>query len=220
MEIAQIIAEFMRAGGGTGTVFMAVISLVWAIGLGYAAEKIFGLKKLDIDGPSLMNELQKYILSGDLQGAIKACSGSSSALARVLKNGLKRANQNLEQMQNAIDATTLEVIPKIEARLNYLSLVANVSTLLGLLGTIFGLIESFRAVAAAEDPAQKAQLLSDGISVAMNTTALGLLSAISVLVLHTVLTGKAAKIIANIDEYSVKLMDLIGTRNIDNQTKE
>src|SRR5690606_4535888 len=100
----------------------------------------------DVDGPSFMNELQRYILSNDIQGAIRVCSGSLAALPKVLKSGLKRANQNPAQVQNAIDATALEVIPKVELRLNYLSVIANLSTLLGLLGTIQGLIQSFAAV--------------------------------------------------------------------------
>lgn len=204
-------ATFMKAGGS----FMWVIFFAWSIGVAIAIERYFGLFRLDIDGPSLMNEIQKYILSGDIQGAIKVCSGSSSALARVLKSAMKRANQPMEQIQNAVDATSLEVIPKIEIRLNYLQLIANISTLVGLLGTIFGLIQSFQAVAAAEDPAQKAQLLSDGISTAMNTTALGLISAITIMVVHTMLSSKSEKIIGNIDEFSVKLMDMLGTKKAD-----
>ena len=115
-------------------------------------------------------------------------------------------------MQNAIDATALEVIPKVESRLNYLSLIANVSTLFGLLGTIQGLITSFAAVAAA-DPSQKAEMLANGIAKAMNTTFLGLLSAITIMILHSFLVAKAESIINGIDEYSVKLMDLLGTKS-------
>jgi biopolymer transport protein ExbB len=215
MDLVQEISTFLRAGGGIGTFFMAVILFAWAIGLAIAFEKIFSLSKMYVDGPSLMNEIQKYILTGDLQGAIKVCSGSPAVLAKVLKNALKRANQSMEQIQNAVDATALEVVPKVEKRLSYLQLVANISTLIGLLGTIFGLIESFQAVAAAEDPAQKAQLLSDGISTAMNTTAFGLMSAISIMVIHTVLTNKSEQIIGSVDEFSVKLMDMLHTKKID-----
>jgi biopolymer transport protein ExbB/TolQ len=138
-----------------------------------------------------------------------------AALPKVLKSGLKRSEQNAEQIQNAIDATALEVIPKVENRLNWLGLIANVSTLFGLLGTIQGLIQSFGAVAAA-DPAQKAELLALGISKAMNTTALGLFSAITIMMIHTFLLNKSEKIINEIDEFSVKLIDMLGTK----RTKE
>lgn len=202
------LAAFIQNGG----IFMWVIVFIWAVGLAIAFERFIKLSfKLDVDGPSFMNELQRYILSNDIQGAIRVCSGSMAALPRVLKSGLKRSSSSSEQIQNAIDATALEVIPKIELRLNYLQLIANISTLFGLLGTIQGLIQSFSAVAAA-DPAQKAELLATGISVAMNTTFLGLLAAISIMMLHTFLQSKSDKIINEIDEFSVKLMDMLGTK--------
>lgn len=208
LPIINKLAAFVQEGGS----FMWVIFLVWAVGLGISLERFFALIGMNIDGASFMNELHRYILGNDIQGAINICSSKSKAvLPKVLSSGLKRANQSAEQIQNAIDATSLEVIPKIEKRLNYIQLVANISTLFGLLGTIQGLIESFSAVASA-DPAQKAELLALGISKAMNTTFLGLLAAITVMILHTYLASKADQIVSTLDEYSVKLMDLIGTR--------
>ena len=206
--VAQV-AAFLQAGG----VFMYIIIIVWGFGLAIALERFKKLSKgFDVDGPSFMNEIQRYVLSNDIQGAIRVCSGSNSALPKVLKNGLKRANQGTEQIQNALDASALEVVPKVELRLNYLQLIANISTLFGLLGTIQGLMKSFSAVADV-DPAQKAQILAEGISTAMNTTFLGLLAAITIMVLHAFLTAKADKIINEIDEFSVKLLDLLGTKD-------
>jgi biopolymer transport protein ExbB/TolQ len=208
ISVINEIASFLQGGG----IFMGVILAGWAIGIAIAIERYRKLSRgYDVDGPSFMNEIQRYVLSNDIQGAIRVCSGSTAALPKVLKNGLKRANQGTEQIQNALDATALEVVPKIEVRLNYLQLIANVSTLFGLLGTIQGLIQSFSAVASA-DPAQKAELLALGISKAMNTTALGLLAAISIMIIHSILTTKADKIINEIDEFSVKLLDLLGTK--------
>lgn len=208
-NLVMQIAAFLQAGG----FFMYVIIFVWGIGLIIALERFKKLSKnLDVDGPSFMNEIQRYILSNDIQGAIRVCSGSSSALPKVLKNGLKRANQGTEQIQNALDATALEVVPKVELRLNYLQLIANISTLFGLLGTIQGLMQSFTAVANV-DPAQKAQILAEGISTAMNTTFMGLSAAITIMILHAFLSSKADKIINEIDEFSVKLLDLLGTKD-------
>ena len=207
-SMVNSIADFIQSGG----VFMWVIIVVWALGLAIGLERFMKLSyRFDVDGPSFMNELQRYILSNDIQGAIRSCSGSLAALPKVLKSGLKRANQSEVQIQNAIDATALEVIPKVELRLNYLQMIANISTLFGLLGTIQGLIQSFTAVGQA-DPAQKAELLALGISKAMNTTFLGLLAAISIIVIHTWLTAKSSKIVNEIDEFSVKLLDLLGTK--------
>ena len=217
-QVVEQASGFMAAIGGlaefiqTGGIFMWVIVFIWAFGIAISIERFSKLFfKWDVDGSSFMNELQRYILSNDIQGAIRVCSGSVAALPRVLKSGLKRSTQQPEQIQNAIDATALEVIPKIEIRLNYLQMVANVSTLFGLLGTIQGLIQSFGAVAAA-DPAQKAELLAQGISTAMYTTFIGLLAAISIMMLHTFLSSKSEKIINEIDEFSVKLLDILGTK--------
>lgn len=209
-QIINSFAIFMQKGG----VFMWVILFIWAVGVAIVLERYTKLyHRFDVDGPSFMNELQRYILSNDIQGAIRVCSGSHAVLPRVLKSGLKRATQEPDQIQNAIDATALEVIPKVELRLNFLSLIANISTLIGLLGTIQGLIGSFSAVAAS-DPTQKAELLANGIATAMNTTALGLFSAITIMIMHSFLSSRSEKIIGQIDEYSVKLLDLLGTKKI------
>jgi biopolymer transport protein ExbB len=208
VSVVNGLASFIQNGGG----FMWVILFVWVVGIAISFERFRKLSFVyDVDGPSFMNEIQRHILSNDIQGAIRVCSGSVAALPKVLKSGLKRATQSQDQVQNAIDATALEVIPKVELRLGYLSLIANISTLFGLLGTIQGLIESFAAVAQA-DPAQKAELLALGISKAMNTTALGLLSAITIMMVHAFLTAKSEKIVNEIDEFSVKLLDLLGTK--------
>jgi biopolymer transport protein ExbB len=208
MMVVNGIAGFIQSGG----VFMWIILLIWGVGMAISLERFVKLFfRFDVDGTSFMNELQRYILSNDIQGAIRVCSGSVAMLPKVLKSGLKRSAQTGDQIQNAIDATSLEVIPKVELRLNYLQLIANISTLFGLLGTIQGLMQSFSAVASV-DPAQKAELLAAGISKAMNTTFLGLLAAITIMMLHTYLTSKSDKIINEIDEFSVKLMDLLGTK--------
>jgi biopolymer transport protein ExbB len=210
LEMINTLSDFIQQGG----VFMWIILVIWAFGIAISLERFVKLMfRMDVDGPSFMNELQRYILSNDLQGAIRSCSGTTSILPKVLKSGLKRSSQSTEQIQNALDATALEVIPKIELRLPYLNLVANISTLLGLLGTIQGLIQSFAAVAATE-PAQKAELLAMGISKAMNTTFLGLIAAVSIMIIHTFLVTKSEKIINEIDEYSVKLLDLLATKKI------
>jgi len=211
LGVIQYSVQFIQDSGFFGY----VIVLVWGVGLAICVERFRKIAmKFDVDGPSLMNELQRYILSNDIQGAIRVCSGSVSALAKVLKSGLKRANQTPEQVQNAIDATSLEVIPKVEKRLSHLNLISNLLTLFGLLGTIQGLILAFAAVSQA-DPEQKAEILASGIALAMNTTAMGLVGAITIMIGHAYLASKSEKIINEIDEYSVKLMDLLQTKKVD-----
>ncbi len=207
VSFIQSLAVFMNEGG----IFMWIILAIWAIGVAIALERVKALYAYDVDGGALMNMIKKHVLTNEVAKGIQACSESKGLLPMVLRSGLKRANQTKEQIQDAVESTLLEVVPKIEKRMGYLGLVANVSTLIGLLGTIQGLIESFAAVATA-DPASKAKLLALGISKAMNTTALGLVSAISIMVIHSILTSKQEKILGELEENSVKLVDLLGTK--------
>lgn len=194
---------------------MYLIGLSMVFSISFIVERFYRLfLKLNISGPSFMMEIQKYVLANDLDGAIRVCNGAKdAALAKVLKSGLMRASRSEEQIQNALDAASLEVIPVLEKNLPYLAMLANVATLLGLLGTISGLIKSFAAVAMA-DPAQRQAILSAGISEAMFATASGLIVAIVTMVAHSFLSAKASRMLSEIDEYSVKLLDLLTTRKV------
>ncbi len=209
MDFINNFGTFMSDGGS----FMLIILLVFFAGLAIGIERFLRFRSFDLNAASFMNEIQKLVLANKIKDAIQYCSGSKAMLPKVIKNGLKRSNQNSEQVQNAIDATALEIIPNVEKRIHYLNLLANISTLLGLLGTIFGLIMAFEAVGAA-DPSQKATILAAGISKAMNTTAFGLISAITIMVFHSFLTSKSEKIISDVDQYSVKLLDILGTMKV------
>jgi biopolymer transport protein ExbB/TolQ len=203
----QYMATFMHEGG----MFMWVILAIWIVGLAIAFERIKKLRDFDVNSLDLMTNVKKNILLNKVDEAIQMCSNTSSVVANMLKAALQRSNQSKEQIKDAVESTILEAIPKVEKRIGHLGLVANVSTLIGLLGTIQGLIESFAAVAGA-DPAEKAKLLALGISKAMNTTALGLISAISIMVIHQMLSSKSEKIIAELDECSIKIVDLLNSR--------
>jgi biopolymer transport protein ExbB/TolQ len=214
LNFVQGFAKFMDDGG----IFMWIILAMWVFGILISLERFKTLFRADIDGTSLMNEIKKDVLTNEVQNAIQNCSGNKSHLAAVMRNGLKRANQSKEQIQDALESSMLEVMPHIEKRLGYLALIANVSTLIGLLGTIYGLIQSFAAVASA-DPSSKAELLALGISKAMNTTAFGLISAITIMVIHQLLTTKAEKILGDLEHFSVKLLDLLSTRKGKRETQ-
>lgn len=202
-------ASFMNDGG----IFMWVIFAIWCGGICISVERVKSIISFDINANSLMAKIKKHVLLNEVQDAIQLCSNSNALLCHIMRAGLKRANQTKEQIRDAIDVSILESLPKLDKRMGYLSLIANVSTLLGLLGTIQGLIQSFAAVADA-NPADKARLLANGIAVAMNTTALGLVSAISIMVIHSILTSKSEKIIGDIEENSSKLVDLLGTKQM------
>lgn len=215
LSMLQWAAKFMDEGG----IFMWVIAVIWAVGLAVAIERMKRFRSYDVDGASLMNSIKKFVVGNEMAAAIQVCAESNSLLALVMKNGLKRANQTKDQVQDALEATILEVVPKIERRLPTIALMANVSTLFGLLGTIQGLIASFAAVANAE-AAEKAKLLAMGIATAMNTTALGLISAITLMMIHAYVAGRGEKMIKEIEENSVKLMDLLGTKKAYRQDQD
>ncbi|MEK6707153.1 MAG: MotA/TolQ/ExbB proton channel family protein [Bdellovibrionota bacterium] len=206
--IQTIITSF-QAGGPS----MTFIAIAMAVAIAFAIERYMRLFwQYNIDGASFMFEVQKYILANDLDGAIRICNGANrAALPRIIKAGLQRASRDETQIQNAIDAASLEMIPKLERRIPYLALIANIATLLGLLGTVAGLIKSFAAIALA-DPAQRQTILASGISEAMNATAFGLITAIFAMIAHSVLANKANKILEEIDEFGVKLIDLLSAR--------
>lgn len=207
LNAVQEMAKFMDDGG----VFMWIILGIWICAVAIAIERIKSLVRYNCDGASLMEGIKKNILLNKVQVAIQDCSNSKALLPKVLRDGLKRANQSKDQIKDTLEASILESIPLTEKRLHYLALIANISTLVGLLGTIYGLIQSFAAVASA-DPASKAELLALGISKAMNTTAFGLISAISIMVVHSVLTDRSEKIIAELEQCSVRLLDILNAK--------
>lgn len=198
-----------------------LIGICLAVAVAFIIERFRTLfTKMSIDGSSFMFEIQKYVLANDLDGAIRVCNGAgSAALPKVIKAGLMRASREEEQIQNALDAASLEIIPQLERNLPYLALIANIATLLGLLGTISGLIKSFGAVAMA-DPAQRQAILSAGISEAMYATAFGLVVAIATMVIHSFFAARASRIIAEIDEHSVKLLDLLSARRVQHSAEK
>ena len=217
MDAIHFLLEQYQKGG----FMMHIIALCYAVSLSIILERILRLVfQYNIDGTSFMFEVQKYVLANDIDGAIRLCNGAGRAsLPRVIKAGLQRASRDEHQIQNAIDAASLEVIPKLEKRLHYLGLIANLATLLGLLGTIGGLIHAFEAVAVAE-ASKRQSVLSASIAEALNCTAFGLIVAITTMIFHSWLSGKAAMLIEEVDEYSVKLIDLLSARKYKHSTEE
>jgi biopolymer transport protein ExbB/TolQ len=153
----------------------------------------------------------------DYPKALKFANDSQAAISAIMGAGLSRLlnNSSRDEIEFAMEEGLMETLPRLEKRTQYLATLANVSTLLGLLGTIIGLIAAFTAVANA-DPAEKASLLSQSISVAMNTTAFGLISAIPLLLCHAVLQTKTNEIVDSFEMAGVKLLNMISDKT--NQT--
>ncbi|RAL24997.1 MotA/TolQ/ExbB proton channel family protein [Lujinxingia litoralis] len=203
------ISEAFRDGG----FWMYIILVTSVIALGVTLERFFFLFfKFNMNAQAFMAQIQKLVMADNVDRAIKLCNAASSrALPHVIKAGLTRANKGEVEIQNAMEEATLEIVPKIQKRTNSLQTIANVATLMGLLGTIMGLIEAFEALESAT-PENRQRMLSRGIAMAMNTTAFGLIVAIPTMIAHLVLSGVTKKILDEIDMYSVKLENLLVTR--------
>ncbi|NVI97198.1 MotA/TolQ/ExbB proton channel family protein [Myxococcus sp. AM001] len=168
---------------------------------------LFG--KASINKEAFLRGLKKHIYAGDLDKAINYVAGQKSTpLTNVIKAGLMNVPKGNDEVQAALDEASLRETPKIEARTGYLAMLGNAAMLAGLLGTVSGLIACFEAVANV-NPADKATILANGISEAMNCTGFGLLTAIPALISFSVLTGRTQSLINDINETSVSVLNLI-----------
>jgi biopolymer transport protein ExbB len=208
MELIYSFIAFFVTGGP----FMYPILIVFAVGAAIAIERYITLTMVRVKNQSAWNRVQPSLVNGDFSEARQMTSEDDSTISRLLGMGLARqgAVRRREEIEIAMEESMMEIIPQLEKRTPYVALASSIATLLGLLGTIMGLIEAFTAVANA-NPAEKADLLSASISVAMNTTAFGLMVAIPLLVTSTVLSAKTCEIIDSLEMASVKVLNVIST---------
>jgi biopolymer transport protein ExbB len=183
-----------------GGPFMYVILLTLIFGLAILIERYIAVGiKNRIDSTKFVNRIMEMIQSGSISGAIEYCSMSNASLPRITRAGLQEHGGSAADIQQAFELAAMSEIPKLEKRTQYLAMIANVATLLGLLGTIFGLIIAFQSITDVE-ATQKAALLSRGISMAMNTTAFGLIVAIPCLMGYSFLQERTNLLIDDINE--------------------
>lgn len=194
----------------TGGPFMYPIAIVLAIGLAIAIERWVFLSAQTMRNRRDFEALLPLLKSQRLGDVSKVTSQSNSAISRIAADGLQRRSvtRRRSDIESSMEEGLLEILPSIERRTPYLATFANVATLLGLLGTIIGLIAAFTAVANA-DPAEKATLLSQSISIAMNTTAFGLMVAIPLLLVHSLLQSKTSAIVESLEIAVVKFLNLM-----------
>src|SRR6186997_3267344 len=187
--------------------------LFWLVcSIAVIAERAVYLWGASINKEVFLATMQKCILAGDVAKAVKMCSAANAPLARIVQAGLVKVNRPDEEVQAAMDEAALREIPRIAKRTGYLALLANLAMLSGLLGTVSGLITSFGAVSGESvDPSQKARILAEGISEAMNCTAFGLIVALVALIGYAVLNGKTQQIEDDINEASVQVLNLVVT---------
>ncbi|MDZ7266415.1 MAG: MotA/TolQ/ExbB proton channel family protein [candidate division KSB1 bacterium] len=204
------IVNFFVAGGS----WMWAILLTMIVAMAIIIERFIVLNfKNRIDSAAFVNRILELIQRGNIANAVELCSMSQAALPRITRAGLEEFMKNPAEVQHAMEVAAMSEIPKIEKRTSYLSLLANIATLLGLLGTIFGLIDSFAAVTNA-DASQKAALLASGIAVAMNTTAFGLIVAIPTLIFYSMLNERISAITDEINENTARIFQRLSRTRI------
>ena len=206
MNMYESIVTFFQSGG----MFMVPIVVVLAVGLAIAIERYVYLSKTSLSNQMAWKKIQKILSSGNMNEAINFTKKSKCAISQIMGYGISSAqsSRRRDDVETAMEEGLMEVVPKLEKRTHYLATFANVATLLGLLGTIIGLIDAFTSIAEA-NPAEKADLLSSSISVAMNTTAFGLMVGIPLLLLHSWLQTKTTEIVDSLEMASVKVLNSI-----------
>ncbi len=203
--------NFFKDGG----LFLYPLALIFVVGVSIAIERFVYLTRETARNRSLWNSLVPPLGAGNFKQVAALTQSSKASIATILNYGLARIanSRRRDDVEKAMDESLLEVIPRIEKRTHYLSSLANVGLLIGLLGTITGLIGAFSAVASA-NPAEKASLLSLAISVAMNNTASGLGVAITLLLAHMFLESKTTSLIDSLEIASLKFLNSIVERPV------
>lgn len=192
-----------------GGIFMYPIALLGLFVVALVIERTYFLYfKVSSKRDIFIARLRSLILERNLPKALQVVNQEDSPVARIVKAGLVKVNRPDDHVQAAMDETSLEEVPKIEQRTGLLPMLSNVATLMGLLGTIAGLIQSFGAVSQA-DAATKATLLSAGISEAMNCTAFGLVVAIPALVAYAMLQSRTQRVLDDINATAVAILNLV-----------
>lgn len=206
MNIIDTIIKFFVEGG----FWMYPILLVGAVGLAITIERFIKLTLVERANRKTWDELHPVMAEGNFDQARDMVAENKSAVGSLVSMGLERqgAVRRKDDIELAMEEALMEIVPQLEVRTPYVALFANLATLIGLLGTIVGLIAAFDAVANA-NPADKANLLSASIAIAMNTTAFGLIVAIPLLICHSFINSKAGAIVTSLEMVSVKTLNMI-----------
>lgn len=216
MNFIESATKFLIAGG----IWVFPIMLIGALGIGITIERFIKLKRAEVANRKMWDQLQPILHEGDFEKVREMTYNDKSYVSQLINVGLERQGsvRRREDIEVAMDEVMMSIVPQLEKRTPYTSLFANLATLLGLLGTIMGLIHAFEAVATAA-PSEKSALLTASISEAMSCTALGLIVAMPMLAANLYLNLKASTIIDSLEMASLKTVNAIAAFNAKNRNQ-
>ena len=196
-----------------GAPFSFINIAVLAFSLAIIAERfVFILTKYRVNSNEFMAQIRKLVQAGNIDRAVKLCEAAPLPLLQVVKAGLTQVNRGEEVVVASMEERMSEVLPDLEKRIGSLWSLANIATLIGLLGTISGLIRAFKAVGFESDPSEKTAMLARGISEAMWNTALGLGIAVICMTAHLIIHGMAKRQKTDMERATMKLENLLTLR--------
>jgi biopolymer transport protein ExbB len=202
--INSISTAFDKGGWGMWPILITLM-----ITVGVIVERSVYLFKSSVDKDKLLALLKSQVMSGNVQGAIKVCSGNPTPMTRIVQAGLMKFNKSDDEVQAAMDEAALRELPKINARTPYLAMLANFAVMAGLLGTISGMIKAFGSVGGEDGAGDKATVLAEGISEALNCTAFGIGVSLVGLLGFSLLQGKTTAVTDDINEVTVQVVNLV-----------
>ena len=201
--LQTISTAFHRGGWGMWLILVTSIFIIAIV-----VERAVYLFKASVDKDKLLALLKSQVMSGNVQGAIKVCSGNPTPMTRIVQAGLMKFNKSDDEVQAAMDEAALRELPKVNARTPYLAMLSNFAVMAGLLGTITGMIKSFGAV-ADDGGSNRATELAKGISEALNCTAFGIGASLVGLLGFSLLQGKTTAVVDDINEVTVQVVNLV-----------
>jgi biopolymer transport protein ExbB len=203
------VLEVLNSGGWMMYVILGISIIAFAITIDRIIS-LFIRSKLNV--PNFMGKVIRSVESHDYSSAIETCNiRTKHPLPKIVKAGLSKSNRREKEIERAMEEEMLRALPGIQRGIGFLGLLGNTATLLGLLGTIFGLIMAFEGVSAASAAARQ-KVLAEGISVAMYTTAFGLIVAVPILFAHQIISGRVERLLIQLEEGATALLVALAGR--------
>jgi biopolymer transport protein ExbB/TolQ len=205
MDILSTVVKFFQDAG----YFIYISIAIMAVGLAIAIERFLFLQKARSENRKLWDMILPLLQGGRYDKVAAIAQNSEVAIGRIVAYGLDRLRtpHRREDVDAAMEEGMMEIVPRLEKRTHYIATFANVVTLVGLLGTIIGLIRAFTAVAGV-NPAEKSEMLAASISIAMNNTAFALMVAIPFMLIHAFLTARATEIVDSLEAAKISFLNI------------